>query len=140
MTTKQCFKCKKILPLSSFYKHPKMTDGRVNKCKECNKKDVKENRLNKIEYYRSYDSKRGSRQTKENLQKYRKDNPKKYAAHLLFNNAKRKGFIVELPCEICGNTKVVGHHDDYNKPLNVRWLCQVHHIEWHKVNEALNKD
>lgn len=55
---KQCFKCKKIKTLSDFYKHPQMPDGYVNKCKECNKKDVRENYKEKIFEKRSYDSQR----------------------------------------------------------------------------------
>lgn len=38
------------------------------------------------------------------------------------------------PCEICGE-KAEAHHDDYNKPLEVRWLCFKHHREWHKTHE-----
>lgn len=55
---KTCFKCNINKPLDDFYKHPQMPDGYVNKCKECNKKDVRENYSKKREYYRDYDIKR----------------------------------------------------------------------------------
>lgn len=44
----------------------------------------------------------------------------------------KRGLLIRQPCEVCGETKVQAHHDDYNKPYNVRWLCFIHHSEHHK--------
>lgn len=38
---KKCFKCGETKPLEDYYKHPKMSDGRLNKCKSCTKADTK---------------------------------------------------------------------------------------------------
>lgn len=117
-----------------------MADGHVNKCKECNKKDVIENRKSKVDYYREYDKDRGNRQTADDVRRYREENPKKYKAHLIVNNAVRGGYITRKPCEICGEAdNTHAHHDDYDKPRIVRWLCPVHHKAWHlEHGEALN--
>lgn len=57
-------------------------------------------------------------------------NPEKRAAHIALNNAVRAGRVVKGPCEVCDSTgRVHGHHDDYTKPLEVRWLCPAHHSE-----------
>jgi ribosomal protein S27AE len=57
-------------------------------------------------------------------------------AHQLVCLAIEKGIIVpETKCSICSSEKnIEGHHDDYSKPLQVRWLCHKCHYEWHIEN------
>jgi ribosomal protein S27AE len=128
-----CKICKQEKGLSEFYASRKAT------CKECVKLSVRNNRLKRIEYYRAYDRARGSRQPKSYLVEYRERFPNKYRAHNKLNNALRDGKIRKEPCEKCGKRKSVAHHDDYLKPLDVRWLCQAHHKQWHaKYGEGKN--
>ena len=137
---KECFKCHRVLPLDEFYKHKRMADGHLNKCKDCAKSDASKHREKNLDKIREYDRGRGNRQSIDDLRKYRADYPNKYRAHTKVNNEKRKGNLVEKPCEICGSTdRIHAHHDDYLEPLNIRWLCAVHHHQWHsKHGEAKN--
>jgi hypothetical protein len=41
------------------------------------------------------------------------------------------GKMVRGACEVCGSPNADAHHDDYDKPLAVRWLCQTHHSREH---------
>lgn len=134
---KKCFKCQRELPLSDFYKHKQMSDGHVGKCKECNKLDVRKNRVDNIDYYRDYDRKRGNRQSKEYLQNYRLENPEKYKAHCMINNAIRDGKMTRKSnCEGCGDKcDTYGHHCDYSKPLDVVWLCPSCHKTTHALED-----
>lgn len=233
---KKCFKCGEVKILSDFYKHPMMADGHVNKCKECNKKDVHKNRADNLEYVQEYDRTRRKKENvseerweelstkrrdyqeayyeanpekwearlaagrKENVdaaeweeflasgrkgaftpekweerisqsrkencttegweailtskrkyaienpeklaeirRKYREDNPKKYRAHSQVGVAIKSGRLKVGTCEVCGEVKVHGHHCDYDKPLEVMWLCAEHHSAWHREHgEGLN--
>jgi hypothetical protein len=67
------------------------------------------------------------------MRKYVRD-PKqrpKHVARWTMSNAIKSGKLVRQPCEVCGNPRSHGHHDDYMKPLVVRWLCRTHHAEHH---------
>ena len=48
----------------------------------------------------------------------------------------KSGRLIKLPCEICKTVEnVEAHHDDYTKPMSIRWLCRKHHREYHKIND-----
>jgi len=67
--------------------------------------------------------------------------PEREAARRAVAIAVRAGRLVRGPCERCGmTTKVEGHHDDYSRPLDVRWLCSTHHDEVHRELRAAGKD
>ena len=59
-------------------------------------------------------------------------------AHRIVAHAVRDGRLVPLACgardddgSVCGKMPAQAHHDDYTKPLDVRWLCNVHHRRRH---------
>lgn len=91
------------------------------------------------EYAVEYNKKPAVKKRRAELQrKYRKDPEQrtKHAVRWLTNRAINSGKLQRLPCEVCGEKKVDAHHDDYSKPLDVRWLCRKHHAEHHTKAEG----
>lgn len=78
------------------------------------------------EYYESHkeDYYRRARDSRAN-------HPDARRCHSIINKAISLGKIAKQPCEVCGDKSAQAHHDDYNKPLEVRWLCKKCHAKWH---------
>lgn len=72
-------------------------------------------------------------------------------------NAIKSGKLIREKYRDCGAEKVFAHHPSYSKPLDVIWLCVIHHMLEHKrmrvavaeeklesakrvLREALNKE
>jgi len=72
-------------------------------------------------------------QVKESRRRYKTRHPKRYKARYMVANALRLGKIRSKPCEVCKEILSEAHHFDYNKPLEVMWLCKAHHSAWHRV-------
>jgi ribosomal protein S27AE len=140
---KSCFKCGQDKPLSEFYKHSRMADGYLNKCKACAKSDAAKHRNENLDRIRAYDRDRAKnpervRMSADVNRLWRAADSRRVAAHNAVCRAIRKGELVRQPCERCGESKSLGHHEDYDKPLDVVWLCQPCHKERHKEMKACN--
>lgn len=127
-------------------------------CKECVKTRARKNRDDNLERCIAYDKARANDPDRAKARseyqkteggklagakakaKYIESNPKKRSVHITTGNAIRDGLITKGCCFNCGtNENIVAHHCDYDKPLDVMWLCAEHHTEWHKINgEGLN--
>jgi ribosomal protein S27AE len=134
--TKPCIACSEQKSLTEYYPHKGMKDGLLNKCKACCRRYSIEFRNQHLEHYREYDRQRfKTTERQQSLarrqKRYRASNPEKNKARNDVSRALRTGVLVRQPCEKCGDIKVDAHHDDYSKPLDVRWLCRRCHLIEH---------
>lgn len=50
--------------------------------------------------------------------------------------AVKSGRLIRQPCEECSREPAQAHHDDYSRPLDVRWLCTVCHADHHRGDKS----
>lgn len=129
----RCTRCLQELPQEAFYA------CRPTRCKECIKAANRANRLERIDHYREYDRARASQPHRmannfRQSQAWRQEFPNRRRAQGLVQHALRSGKLTKLPCMVCGE-KAVAHHPDYDRPLDVVWLCQPHHKQAHALVE-----
>ena len=116
---KICSKCKLEKEIKEFYRDKNRKDGHVYWCKEC-LKPLQQNERGRQAKYR-----------------WAKKNSIKVSAYQKVLNALKCGSLIRQPCEKCKSEETQAHHDDYQKPLTVRWLCTQHHAEWHRNNKII---
>ena len=160
---KVCFKCGETKPITEFYKHNKMADGYLNKCKTCAKLDTTTNRNNNLDFYRNYDRERsyGDRVKVKQLkakEKYHSDdeyrakviasrnkssllNHNKKNSNTRLGNAIRDGLVKKVEyCQFCNsNNSIHAHHWNYSNTyvFDVIWLCsKCHGLEHRRINQC----
>lgn len=154
--TKQCSKCKEAKGVDHFYKLTGRKAQLRSQCKECTSEWAKQHRSKNIDEYikrdRDFRAKNPERVNREAAARYRKnrdkilaknkkrleDNPIEHTARMRFAARVRGGYIIPpLKCEGCGDERSLhGHHDDYSKPLEVRWLCVPCHMRHHRAKKS----
>lgn len=130
LKSKECRKCKNVLGIESFHMNYACVGYRTNACKECIK---------------DYNAKRALIKKHNTLQPIKREkigfSPIKVKANPAVYRAILKGKLIRpCICDNCGNkNKIIAHHCDYSKPLEVNWLCRFCHSDWHILNgEGLN--
>jgi hypothetical protein len=151
---KICPKCNKEKPLDEFYRYKRVTckkchiskyakewrKDNAERLKEYYRKWRKLNPLYKAEYFRKHPEKRSSAKPGYNEYQLRyqsnKANYFKVRVRQKLREAVKNGKIAKGGCEIrigCQG-RIEGHHEDYNKPYEVQWLCKRHHEDRHLTN------
>lgn len=150
--TKFCSTCQQDKLVSEFGKRAASLDGLAAKCKDCQRAydKARANNPDRVAAREAYAKTNAGREARRRAQRkyaeghrqeatercrdYRANNKKKSRSHDLVAYAIRIGTLIKQPCEVCGEDSHVAHHDDYDKPLEIRWLCATHHREWHSTN------
>jgi hypothetical protein len=68
------------------------------------------------------------------VRKWRQEKPERPRAHLHVQSAVKNGKLKAQPCKVCFATPTQAHHPDYSQPLEVIWLCALHHRQEHTTN------
>lgn len=66
----------------------------------------------------------------------RQQRPEQARAHTAVHRAVERGELTRGECVHADDTcseRIVAHHPDYAKPLEVVWMCQSHHLRMHKA-------
>lgn len=159
MKVKKCFKCLEEKEITEFYVHKQMADGHINKCKACTKLDTSTKDPILYERRKKRDRNRKNsvervQKVKENLKWIKENDPIKWRAYLDKKNEYNRGMkhkryahnkvskallsgkiIRPIKCTKCDSVeKLQAHHHDYDKPLDVEWLCIPCHAKEHRID------
>ena len=137
--TKVCRKCLQEKALSELMHRSDCKYSRDSFCKECSEKymsmwrktpeGIKKSKKYRMKY-------RLSHRIEEDLSRKRflLKHPNILKTWWKTRDAIRRGDLIKEPCEVC-NKKGHAHHDDYTKPLQVRWFCNKHHKLYHAMKK-----
>lgn len=154
---KSCSFCGDLKEYSQFHARKTSKDGKTSQCKECckvfRKKHYEKNKEKELERSRKWKlenpeknlstQKKWRKKNKEkyrlivkrHAESYKKRNNHKIKARRKVAYAMSVGKIKKENCKICKAENSEAHHNDYDKPLNVIWLCQKCHKKEHRKKD-----
>lgn len=148
---KRCPRCKTEKPDERFWRTPGQPSKLSSYCKECLlewKRERRRNNPDAVESERRSNRVRMARRRAEMSQLgiVRKWHDSGYAVSKVkqscynrYRRALNSGKLVRpANCSICGSTRQIqGHHLDYQRPLDVLWLCVDCHKAVHRKTDRL---
>jgi hypothetical protein len=131
MGLKQCRICHEWKPVTDFHRNSKSRDGLQGRCKPCVRAYNREWRARNRDRIATY--KWHSSWSPEKRAKWRARTQHKVKAQRAVFEAVKYGRLVRpTTCELCGHEgRIQAHHEDYDQPLVVRWLCAPCHYGIH---------
>jgi len=73
--------------------------------------------------------------------RWREENPRKRVAHMAVKRALYSGELIKLAnCQRCPRKKIDAHHDDYDRQLDIIWLCRSCHRLRHRQLKLEGRD
>ena len=142
---RDCSACGKRKDESEFGVNRALPDGLMGKCKECvsayrkayrekqnadKPSDWKKKTEDMAEYQRAWKEANPGYMTRKKKEWWEKHRDRLRVKERV-KYAVRVGKLVKGPCEVCGEALVEAHHPNYDRPLDVVWLCKKHHREIH---------
>lgn len=130
---KTCCICKKEKEIEMFCKDKREDDGKSTTCRQCCAEYRSLNK-DKISKYQNEYRKNHKEEIRKNLNKYKENNKRKLCVHSMVRYYIDNGLMIRSEyCQDCGvMCKTEGHHENYNEPKNVLWLCRKCHKIRHR--------
>lgn len=142
---KVCHKCLTLKPLAEFSVWKKRgAFVHTSRCKACMLERYRSEPYLRRKNKRDAEARAGIPAKRTGNQYTR--NPVKLAAHHAIANKIKYGKLIRpKECSVCGQIpapapsglpSIQAHHDDYSKPLEIRWLCISCHAAHHAQEKA----
>lgn len=140
---KICPKCGESKPVTEFRKDSGRADGLQSYCKPCHSASSREwerNNRDKVRAARRIWVQQNRDKVKEQgLRARSRHSTRERSAWRKLDRAVQAGTVVRPEeCSECGAPGIPdGHHADYDRPLDVIWLCRACHKDLHRIERAL---
>lgn len=139
---KACARCGRSQSLSQFHRRRASPDGLHTECKSCARARYRAERKTRIARTKAWKDQHPERVA---VVRQREDTlyPEKREARRQLKNAVRRGDLSKPErSEVCDRptppVDLHAHHLDYDRPLEVEWLCRDCHVAEHRAELALN--